>query len=133
MDKRVLLDQLKEARATDNKDLFFEVMGRIQGEGLDDPELMIEANDILLDVLEEWGWLDRMIEHARGLINENPNDSQTKTELGCYYFKKGELNKAEILLASALEVQDNPMAQHYLDIVRERRLEAEREINRGDE
>ena len=133
MDKRDLLNQLNEARLTNNRDFFLEVMGHIQSEGLGDYDLMIDANDILLDVLQEWGWLDRMIEHARGLINENPNDSQTKTELGCYYFKKGELNKAEILLASALEVQDNPMAQHYLDIVRERRLEAEREINRGDE
>lgn len=128
MDKRDLLNQLKEARTTDNKDLFFEVMGRIQGEGLDDPELMIEANDILLDVLEEWGWLDRMMEHARGLVNENPSDAQNKTELGCYYYKKGELDKAEIVLASSLELQENPLARHYMEKIRKTRSE----LQRGD-
>jgi tetratricopeptide (TPR) repeat protein len=121
MDKRLLLDLLIKAKEEGDQDIFVELMKTIHSEGLTDPNLMIEATDIILDALDEWEWLDRMIEYTSNLVKEDPSDAQSKTELATYYYKKGELDKAEIILASSLEFQDNMLAQHYLSRIRNQR------------
>ncbi len=121
MDKRLLLDKLKEAKETRNRELFLEVMQAMHSVELGEPDLTIEFTDIMLELLDEWGWLDHMIEYTRNLVSEDPSNAQSKTELACYYYKKGELDKAEIILASAQELQENPLAQHYLSRIRNQR------------
>jgi tetratricopeptide (TPR) repeat protein len=126
MDKRFLLDKLKEAKETRNRELFLEVMQATHSVELGEPDLTIEFTDIMLELLDEWGWLDHMIEYTSNLVRQDPSDSQRKAELGCYYYKKGEFDKAEVIFASSLELLDNPMAQHYLDKIRKERSQSRR-------
>jgi tetratricopeptide (TPR) repeat protein len=121
IDNDILVDLLRESKDRGDKDIFVELMQEVYKRGLGNPNLMIEAIDIILDALDEWGWLDRMIEYTSNLVKENPSDAQSKTELATYYYKKGELDKAEIILASSLEFEDNMLAKHYLSRIRNQR------------
>ena len=121
IDNDILVDLLREAKDRDDKDIFVELMKEVYKRKLGNPNLMIEAIDIILDALDEWDWLDRMIEYTGDLVKQDPSNAQTKTELATYYYKKGELDKAEIILASSLELQDNMLTKHYLSRIRNQR------------
>lgn len=121
IDNDILVDLLREAKDRDDKDIFVELMKEVYKRWLGNPNLVIEAIDIILDALDEWDWLDRMIEYTGNLVKEDPSDAQSKMELATYYYKKGELDKAEIILASSLELQDNMLTKHYLSRIRNQR------------
>ena len=121
MDRQFLLNQLESARETRDENLFLELLEQIYSDKNEDYSAIVEISDKVLDILEEWGWLDRMIEYASALVNNDPSDAQCKTELACFYYKKGYLDKAEILLSSSLELKENPLARYYLDKIQKSR------------
>lgn len=119
MDKRLLLEKLGLARETGNESLFLELLEDIYADSHENLEDIMEINDAVLDALEEFGWLDRMIEFAADMVRQDPSNAQRKAELGGYYYKKGYMDKAEIFLVSSLELKENPIARFYLNKIYE--------------
>ena len=119
MDKRLLLEKLGLARETRNESLFLELLEDIYADSHENLEDIMEINDAVLDALEEFGWLDRMIEFAADMVRQDPSNAQRKAELGSYYYKKGYMDKAEIFFVSSLELKENPIARFYLDKIHE--------------
>ncbi len=121
MNKQEMLDQLEIARRTKDKNLF---LGLIKDESRytrDDLDEIIEVTEKILDVLEEWEWLEFMIDYTGKLVRENPADSQCKQEMGCYFYRLGYIEKAEAYFLSSLELFENPLARHYLNELRKKR------------
>ena len=110
-----LLDKLEFARRTKDRNVFMGIMKEANASDRENLDEMVEFYDKVLDVLEEFEWLESMIDNAKEILRENPSDSQCRQELGCYYFRLGDLEKAESYFRSSIEHYDNPLAKHYLN------------------